>query len=146
MDEEAQSLQQWELTSRLCRDLASAGIALKTRALNLAGADELTDSDYESGRVLALGIISACLDAVNSPFAPIFETLNLPSSLVSWLRTSRANGTLDVSALTHLRTRLTQTGALLDSPDVELLDRLTGVIDQQATALSRQVGWYAAAR
>lgn len=146
MNEEAQALQEWELTARLCRDLASAGIALKTRALRLAGADRQTDSEYEAGRVLALGIVSACLDAVESPFGGIFATFSLPSSLMSWLRNSRDKGSLDIAALKHLRTRLTQTGALLDSPDVELLDRLTGVIDQQATALSRQVGRYAATR
>ena len=134
-----QVVEQWEATAQLCKDLAGAAIDIKTVAMHLPGAADVTGDRLTQSRRRALEIVTAVERALHSPFDVLAEA-ELPTSLISWLRAAAPAGTVRESALRRLQIHLSQSATALEPEDIELLDVLTGVLDQQATALCASVG------
>lgn len=144
MTEATQVVEQWEATAQLCRDLAGAAIDIKTAVLRLPGVDEVSADRLATSRRRALEIVTAVERALSAPFDAV-ASAELPSSLIAWLRAAQPAGTVRESSLRRLQIHLAQSPAAIEPEDIEVLDVLTGVLDQQATALCASVGRYAGA-
>lgn len=137
---ETRAIEQWEVAARLCGEWAVAAVDLKSGDHRVAGSVAVPAARLRASRDRALGIVVALECAIRAPRAHYFVgEVELPRDFVAWLRGGGANALVNRDTLAGLRQRLSAAWPSLSDEDVAVIDSLTHVLDEQASALARRV-------